>query len=261
MRLRKDSAEHDRSPRRRHGLPCRCRGRPVRPRSRPGATPTSRSPASCAPKGSVASRTTCSSTPAARGLDFRNDTEVHVLARGKREETGLEYGATIEFEADTNETVQHRRDLGLPARRLGRAAHGRRGRRRRQQHRRWPDDRGRHRRHRRLRCVIAGIAGMRVPDRDRRRHQDPLLHASFGGFSLGVSFTPTQQTVGSGSNNGTSCDKNGDLRDGGRERLRRRRGLCGDLGGVGLEASMVGLYGRLKNGAEPRRRLRRQVLV
>ena len=39
-----------------------------------------------------------------RGLDFRNDTEVHVIARGKSEESGLEYGATIEFEADTNNT-------------------------------------------------------------------------------------------------------------------------------------------------------------
>ena len=41
----------------------------------------------------------------ARGLDFRNDTEVHVLARGKSEQTGLEYGGTIEFEADTNTTA------------------------------------------------------------------------------------------------------------------------------------------------------------
>ncbi|MFZ1428297.1 MAG: porin, partial [Geminicoccaceae bacterium] len=41
----------------------------------------------------------------ARGLDFRNDTEVHVLARAKSEELGLEYGATIEFEADTNSTA------------------------------------------------------------------------------------------------------------------------------------------------------------
>ena len=40
-----------------------------------------------------------------RSLDFRNDTEVHVLARAKSEETGLEYGATIEFEADTNSTA------------------------------------------------------------------------------------------------------------------------------------------------------------
>ena len=35
-------------------------------------------------------------------LDFSNDTEVHVLARAKSEQTGLEYGGTVEFEADTN---------------------------------------------------------------------------------------------------------------------------------------------------------------
>jgi outer membrane protein OmpU len=34
--------------------------------------------------------------------DFRNDTEVHIIARGKDESTGIEYGATVEFEADTN---------------------------------------------------------------------------------------------------------------------------------------------------------------
>lgn len=34
--------------------------------------------------------------------DFRNDTEVHIIARGKDESTGITYGANIEFEADTN---------------------------------------------------------------------------------------------------------------------------------------------------------------
>jgi outer membrane protein OmpU len=37
-------------------------------------------------------------------LDFSTDTEVHVLARGEDEETGIEYGGTVEFEADTNST-------------------------------------------------------------------------------------------------------------------------------------------------------------
>jgi outer membrane protein OmpU len=39
------------------------------------------------------------------GLDFSTDTEVHVLARGADEATGLEYGATVELEADTNSTA------------------------------------------------------------------------------------------------------------------------------------------------------------
>ncbi len=41
----------------------------------------------------------------ARGLDFSNDTEMHVLARARDAETGLEYGATIEFAADTDEIL------------------------------------------------------------------------------------------------------------------------------------------------------------
>jgi hypothetical protein len=36
--------------------------------------------------------------------DFRNDTEVHIVARGEDPATGLRYGATVEFEADTNRT-------------------------------------------------------------------------------------------------------------------------------------------------------------
>jgi len=38
------------------------------------------------------------------GLDFSNDTEVHVILRGKHDATGLQYGGTVEFEADTNRT-------------------------------------------------------------------------------------------------------------------------------------------------------------
>ncbi len=37
-------------------------------------------------------------------LDFFNDTEVHVLLKGKHDATGIEYGGTVEFEADTNQT-------------------------------------------------------------------------------------------------------------------------------------------------------------
>ncbi len=36
-------------------------------------------------------------------LEFSNDTKVHVLARARNGETGVEYGATIEFEADTDQ--------------------------------------------------------------------------------------------------------------------------------------------------------------
>src|SRR5918993_4165165 len=37
------------------------------------------------------------------GLDFSTDTEVHILARARDEELGLDYGATLEFEADADD--------------------------------------------------------------------------------------------------------------------------------------------------------------
>ncbi|MCB2054256.1 MAG: porin [Geminicoccaceae bacterium] len=40
-----------------------------------------------------------------RSFYFRNDTEVHVNVRGTDDETGLSYGATVEFEADTSSTA------------------------------------------------------------------------------------------------------------------------------------------------------------
>ena len=136
-----------------------------------------------------------------RGLDFRNDTEVHVIARGKDEETGLEYGATIEFEADTNNTPNTDETWvflrgGWGEIRLG-------------------DEDG----------VVdnsvvggqtlaAGTGGIdgsdavicaaplvflaNSNDATKVRYYTP----SFGGLSLGVSYTPTQEDFNSGSNNG-----------------------------------------------------------
>ncbi|HFD16398.1 MAG TPA: porin [Rhodospirillales bacterium] len=45
-----------------------------------------------------------SGTANAREFYFRNDTEVHVKARGTDDATGMRYGATVEFEADTSAT-------------------------------------------------------------------------------------------------------------------------------------------------------------
>ncbi len=44
-------------------------------------------------------------TTDARSFYFRNDTEVHVKARATDDATGMRYGATVEFEADTNATA------------------------------------------------------------------------------------------------------------------------------------------------------------
>ncbi len=199
----------------------------------------------------MASRTIASWTPTlSRGLDFRNDTEVHVVARGKSEETGLEYGATIEFEADTNNTANTDETWlflrgGWGEIRLG-------------------DEDG----------VVdnsvvggqtmaAGTGGIdgsdavisaaplvfltNSNDATKVRYYTP----SFGGLSLGVSYTPTQEDFNSGSEQ--------------RPVLRRKDGALamdaqnivegavvydGDFGGVGVLASVVGLYGELKNDAE-----------
>ena len=135
--------------------------------------------------------------------------------------------------------LQHRRDLDVPARRLGRAAHGRRGRCRRQQHHRRPDDRGRHGRYRRLelrRCRHRRRG--RVPDRDRRLTKIRYYTPSFGGFSLGVSFTPTVEDVGSGANNGDFiAHKSGAVAMEAQDIVEGALVYDGDFGGVGIKAS------------------------
>ena len=140
----------------------------------------------------------------ARGLDFRNDTEVHVLARAKSEQTGLEYGATVEFEADTDQTFNTdetwmflRGGWGelrmgdedgavdnsiLGGQTIAAGTGGIDG----------------------STFVVAGIAGEGVfptetGDQTKIRYYTP----SFGGFSAGVSYTPTSNVIdGSGCRRG-----------------------------------------------------------
>ena len=188
----------------------------------------------------------------ARGLDFRNDTEVHVLARGKSEQTGLEYGATVEFEADTNhslntdETWMFMRG-GWGELRMGdedgavdnsiiggqTIAAGTGG----------IDG---------STFVVAGIRGEGVfptetSDQTKIRYYTP----SFGGFSLGVSYTPTSNVIDSGDPNGDNiADKGGDAAMQGQNTFEGALVYDGDLGGVGLTASVVGLFGQLRNGAK-----------
>jgi outer membrane protein OmpU len=45
-------------------------------------------------------------------FDFRNDTEVHIVATVTHDATGIEYGGTIEFEADTFGSDQDRTEGG-----------------------------------------------------------------------------------------------------------------------------------------------------
>ena len=187
----------------------------------------------------------------ARGLDFRNDSEVHVIARGESEETGLEYGATVEFEADTNQTFNTDETWiflrgGWGELRMGdqdgvvensiiggqTIAAGTGG----------IDGSS---------FVVAGIAGEGVfptltDDATKIRYYTP----SFGGFSLGISFTPTQTEVDSGDGNGDFiANKGGDAAMQAENVVEGGLVYDDELGGIGLQASVVGQYGSLKNGA------------
>ena len=74
---------------------------------------------------------------------------------------------------------------------------------------------------------------------------------SFGGLSFGVSYTPTQEDFNSGSNNGQAfATKDGVLAMDAQNIVEGAVAYNGDFGGVGVLASVVGLYGELKNDSE-----------
>jgi hypothetical protein len=185
-----------------------------------------------------------------RSLDFRNDTEVHVIARAKSEQTGIEYGATIEFEADTNSTTNTDETWLFLRGGWGELRMG--------------DEDG-------VvdnsvvggQTIAAGTGGIdgsdaviaaaplvflsNSNDATKVRYYTP----SFGGFSLGASYTPTQTDFNSGSNNGTNiASKDGLLAVDAKNIFEGAAVYDGDFGGVGILASVVGLYGTLKNGAD-----------
>ena len=147
-------------------------------------------------------------TDLSRSLDFRNDTEVHVLARAKSEETGMEYGGTIEFEADTT-TADNTDETwvflsgGWGEVRLG------------------DEDGVADNSSVGGQVIAAGTGGIdgsdavisaapvyltNSNDATKIRYYTP----SFGGFSVGVDYTPTQQDLNSGAN-GSFARKDGDL--------------------------------------------------
>lgn len=177
------------------------------------------------------------------GLDFSNDTEVHFLLSGKDDATGTEYGGTVEFEADTNAETNTDET--------------------------WIFVRG-------------GWGGLRLGDEDGITDDfapgaqnvasgtgglDGTLVDSYGtslvfitgtsdatkaiyysptvaGFQAAVSYTPNQDGINSGDNNGddvavTDVDA-GDTFEGGII-------YDGELGGVDLGFQAVGLYGDVKD--------------
>ena len=186
----------------------------------------------------------------ARGLDFRNDTEVHVLARAKSEQTGLEYGATVEFEADTDQTFNTDETWMFLRGGWGELRMG-------------DEDGVADNSSVGAQTIAAGTGGIdgssfvagpepyvfisNTQDATKVRYYTP----SFGGFSAGVSYTPTQNAINSSAANGQNiADKNGAAAMQGENVFEGGLVYDGEFGGVGILASVVGLWGELKNGGE-----------
>lgn len=189
----------------------------------------------------------------ARGLDFRNDTEIDILAMAQHEETGLEYGATIKFEADTDQDFNTdetwlfiRGGWGemrmgdqdgvvensiIGAQTLASGTGGIDG-----------SD-----------FVILPVAGSGdYPTLTDDSTKIVYYSPSFSGFSLGLSYTPTQSVVDSNELNGQFiANKGGDEAMEGENVVEGGLIYDGELGeDIALTTSLVGLYGKLKNGGE-----------
>lgn len=183
------------------------------------------------------------------GLDFFNDTEVHFNLRGTDETTGVQYGGTIEFEADTNATTNTDETWiflrgGFGEVRLG-------------------DEDGAADADGIVKGPVDVIKGIGTDgiegdeweefldstklyepvgtsDATKIRYYTP----SFGGFMAGISYTPNLDGIGSGANNGDSLATTdveaADVVEGGVQ-------YDGELGGLGLGLSLTGLHGDIKD--------------
>ena len=182
------------------------------------------------------------------GLDFRNDTEVHVILRGKHDATGMEYGGTVEFEADTNRTDNTDETWLFIRGGFGEVRFG--------------DEDGAVDNSAIGAYTIAastgGIDGTIVDalsispvrptnsdDATKIRYYTP----SFGGFSVGVSYTPNAD-IGVDPTNSfaavsgdTLANKDVELGDWFEGALVYE----GDFGGLGLQASLVGSIADIKD--------------
>src|SRR3712207_6548395 len=184
-----------------------------------------------------------------RSLDFRNDTEVHVLARAKSEETGMEYGGTIEFEADTNRTDNTDETWVFLSGGWGEVRLG-------------DEDGVADNSSVGAQVIAAGTGGIdgsdaviaaapvvyltNTSDATKIRYYTP----SFAGFSVGIDYTPTQQEIGSGAENGSFFAQKDDPGMEAKNVVEGGLVYEGELGGTALLASVVGVWGELKNDAE-----------
>ncbi len=175
----------------------------------------------------------------ADGLDFSNDTEVHVVARGRHDATGIEYGATVEFEADTNRTDNTDETWIFVRGTFGEFRFG--------------DEDGAVDNSAVGGFTVAagtgGIDGSIVDviatgvvkpfnsgDNTKIRYYTP----NFGGFSVGASYTPNAQ------GGDQLALKNVDPQD----FFEGALVYNGEVGGVGILASVVGGYCRIENAAD-----------
>ena len=186
-----------------------------------------------------------------RSLDFSNDTEVHVLARGRDENTGMEYGGTIEFQADTDQ-INNTKETWIFLRggwgevRLGDqegvADNSSVG----------------------AQEVAAGTGGIdgdvideiavgvvfltNTDTATKIRYYTP----TFAGFSVGLDYTPTQEEVDGGDFNGQFiAHKDGDFAMQAKNVVEGGLIYEGELADdVDLLASVVGVFGKLTSTGE-----------
>jgi predicted porin len=179
------------------------------------------------------------------GVDFSNDYEFHVLVSGKHDATGLEYGAHIEFEADTNHTEQTDEEWLWLRGGFGEFRFG--------------DDDG----------VVdddsigaytiaANTGGLdgdvisqlsigvvrpsNTDDSTKIKYHSP----SFGGLQLGLSFTPNNAVLNSGVGNGDSLALRSVAVS---DEVEGSLVYKGDFAGLGVQASVVGSWGHVANRA------------
>ncbi len=165
--------------------------------------------------------------------DFRNDTEVHIIARGKDESTGIEYGATVEFEADTS-----RNDNTDETWIFLRGAFG---------ELRFGDEDGASDLMKIGAFTLAAgtggldgtidyprlVAGINTSDATKIIYFTPRV----AGFQAGISYTPHQDSVANGGRGDTLAFTNV---DGIKDAIEGGVSYVGSFGDVGIRASIIG---------------------
>jgi len=168
--------------------------------------------------------------------DFRNDTEVHIVARGRDESTGLRYGATVEFEADTNRNDNTDETWVILQGTFGEFRFG-------------DEDGASDLMKLGAFTLAAGTGGIdgtvdlpRLVAGDNTGDATKIIYFSprLAGFQLGVSYTPN---ANSGGDNlaVTNVDAAKDVIEAGLN-------YVGDLGGVGIKAGVIGHIGDSTDG-------------